>query len=71
MIQVPELDMAVTGGDEVGAVVGEGDGRDLTGDLVGSDQHVFLRDRRYCQGRGIEIRSRIRGGASEPSSSTR
>lgn len=42
MIQVPELDMAVAGGDKVGAVVGEGDGRHLTGDLIGSDQDVFL-----------------------------
>lgn len=43
MVQVPELDVAVAGGDEVGAVVGEGDGGHLTGHLVGRHQHVFLR----------------------------
>lgn len=53
VIQVPELDMSVAGGDKVGAVVGEGDGRHLAGDLIGSDQDVFLRDKRYYQGPGI------------------
>lgn len=42
MVQVPELDVSVTGGDEVGAVIREGDGRHLTGDLIGSNQNVFL-----------------------------
>lgn len=65
MIQVPELDMAVAGGDEVGAVVGEGDGRHLTGDLIGSNQDVFLRNKRYCQGRGAEGRTGTRSGLEE------
>lgn len=42
MVQVPELDMTVSGRDEVGAVIGEGDGSHLTGHLVGGHHHVFL-----------------------------
>lgn len=44
VIQVPELDVSVPGGDEVGAVVGEGDGPNLAGHLVGGDQDVLLRN---------------------------
>lgn len=43
MIQVPELDVSVPSGDEVGAVVREGHGGHLAGHLVGSDQDVLLR----------------------------
>lgn len=42
MVQVPELDVAIAGSHEVGAVVGEGDGRHLAGHLVGSHHHVLL-----------------------------
>lgn len=44
MVQVPELDVTVSGRDKVGAVVGEGDGGHLTGHLVGGHHHVFLPD---------------------------
>lgn len=42
VVQVPELDVAVAGGHEVGAVVREGDGRHLAGHLVGGDHHILL-----------------------------
>lgn len=82
VIQVPELDVSVTSGDKVGAVVREGDGRHLTGDLVGGNQDVFLRDKQTLLPRRESNSApaplwanRTRAGRQEepcqPSSSTR
>lgn len=41
-VQVPELDVSVSCCDEVAAVLGEGDGEDGAGHLVGGDDGAFL-----------------------------
>jgi len=41
-VQVPELHVAVSCGDEVAVVLGEGDGEDSAGHLVGCDDGTFL-----------------------------
>lgn len=50
MVQVPELDMAVAGGNKVRAVIRKGDSGHLTGHLVGCDHNVFLINRQQKQG---------------------
>lgn len=42
VVQIPEFDMSVAHGYEVGAVLGEGHACHLTGHLVGSHHHILL-----------------------------
>lgn len=43
MVQVPELDVSVSSGNEVGAVIREGDGGHFAGHLIGRHDYVFLK----------------------------
>lgn len=45
-VQVPELDVAVSRGDEVAAVLGEGDGEHAARHFVGGDDGTFLKSKR-------------------------
>lgn len=45
-VQVPELDVAVSRGDEVAAVLGEGDGEHAARHFVGGDDGTFLQSKR-------------------------
>lgn len=45
-VQVPELDVAVSRGDEVAAVLGEGDGEHAARHFVGGDDGAFLKSKR-------------------------
>lgn len=45
-VQVPELDVAVSCGDEVAAVLGEGDGEHAARHFVGGDDGTFLKSKR-------------------------
>lgn len=43
VVQVPELDVSVSSGNEVGAVIREGDGGHFAGHLIGRHDYVFLK----------------------------